>query len=104
MAKKKKKEGILSEDQEKKLKNMVNDMLDIANTVVEDYKSLEDELDLSELSDLSGSLTQIHMDSPFLDEIFEGDSWKKVIKNIPTIPQPNNDDNKKENGDGEDSS
>ena len=100
MAKKKKKEGILSEDQEKKLKNMVNDMLDIASNVFKEYE----DLDLSELNELSGSLTQIHEDSPFLDEIFEGDSWKKVIKNIPTIPQPNNDDNKKENGDGEDAS
>ena len=90
---KKKKEGILSKKQEKKLQNMVNDMLDIANSVVKEYE----DLDFSELADLSGSLTQIHEDSPFLDDIFKGDSWKKVITNIPNMPK--NSDGEKEEDD-----
>ena len=62
---------------------MVNNMLDIAADVVEDYK----DVDLSELQALSGSITQIHEDSPFLDGIFKGNAWKRVIKNIPKVPK-----------------
>ena len=95
MAKKKKDDGsILSEEQEKKLENMVNDMLDIASNVFKEYE----DLDLSELGELSGSITQIHEDSPFLDEIFKGDSWKKVIKtdglSKPTTKKEDKDDKK----------
>ena len=79
----KKKTELLSEKQEKQLQDMVNNMLDIAADVVEDYK----DVDLSELQALSGSITQIHEDSPFLDGIFKGESWKKVIKNIPATPK-----------------
>ena len=79
MAKKKKEEfKLLTDEQEKQLQNMVNNMLEVAGDVVEEY----DNLDLSEIQSLSGSLTQIHEDSPFLDGIFKGDSWKKVIKNM----------------------
>ena len=77
-----KRKGLLTKTQEKKLDRMVKDMLEIASNVVEEY----DGLDLSELSDLTGSITQINENSPFLDEIFKGDAWKKVIKNIPTMP------------------
>ena len=80
----KKRINLITEDQEKQLQDMVNNMLEIASNVVEEYKNL----DLSELSELSGSITQIHEDSPFLDELFKGDAWKRVIKNIPTIPKP----------------
>ena len=88
MGKKKKQEeqGFLTKEQEKKLQDMANEMLEIAAGVIDEY----DDLDLSELSELSGSLnqiTQIHEDSPFLDEIFKGDAWKKVIKNIPPLPK-----------------
>ena len=71
---------------------MVNDMLDIAGSVIEEYHD-SDDLDYSELTALSGSLTQIHEDSPFLDELLKGDSWKRVIKNIPTMPKPPKEDN-----------
>ena len=79
MAKKKKEEfKLLTDEQEKQLQNMVNNMLEVAGDVVEEY----DNLDLSEIQSLSGSLTQIHEDSPFLDGIFKGKSWKIVIKNL----------------------
>ena len=88
--------SLLSKEQEKKLQSMVTDMLDIADSVVDEYESMDMDLDLdlSELSELSGSLgsiTQIHESSPFLDEIFKGEQWKKVIKNIPTAPKPDPD-------------
>ena len=79
----KKRINLITKDQEKQLQDMVNNMLEIASNVVEEYKNL----DLSELSELSGSITQIHEDSPFLDELFTGESWKRVIKNIPHIPK-----------------
>ena len=79
---KKKKIDLMTKEQEKVLQDMVNNMLDIASNVVEEYE----DLDLSELSELSGSITQINENSPFLDEIFKGDAWKKVIKNIPSLP------------------
>ena len=83
-----KRKGLLTKAQEKKLDRMVKDMLEIASNVVEEY----DGLDLSELSELSGSITQVNENSPFLDEIFKGDAWKKVIKNIPSIPKDPKED------------
>ena len=81
MAKKNKKieSDLLTKKQEKQLQDMVNGMFDIASSVAEEYE----DLDISELQELSGSITQINHDSPFLNEIFKGDSWKKDIKNIP---------------------
>ena len=83
-----KRKGLLTKAQEKKLNRMVKDMLEIAADVVDEY----DGLDLSELSELSGSITQINENSPFLDEIFKGNAWKKVIKNIPSIPKDPKED------------
>ena len=74
---------LLTGKQEKKLQKMINDMLDVAADVVKEYK----DIDISELQELSGSVTQIHEDSPFLDGIFKGDSWKRVMKNIPSTPK-----------------
>jgi len=87
----KKAKDILTKKQEKELQSMVENMLEIAANVVEEYE----DLDLSELSELSGSLgdiVQINENSPFLDEIFKGDSWKKIIKNIPPLPKQPKDD------------
>jgi hypothetical protein len=81
--KKKNEERLLTRLQEEKLQKMVNDMLDIAADVSDEYK----DLDISELAAISSSITQVHEDSPFLNEIFEGESWKRVIKNIPKIPK-----------------
>ena len=41
-------------------------------------KEYED-LDLGELAALSGSITQVHETSPYLNELFKGDSWKRVM-------------------------
>ena len=55
-----KKEGLLTKSQLKKLEKMTKDMLEIAANVVEEYE----DLDLSELSELSSSITQINENSP----------------------------------------
>ena len=53
--------------------------MDEAKKVVEDY--------VDNPSDISGSLVNIHENSPFLDEnekgepAFSGSRWKRVIKN-----------------------
>ena len=87
--------GSLTTEQQKQLQKLVNDMLDVASNLVEEYKEIDDSIDVdfSELEALSGSLTQIHEDSPFLDELLKGDSWKRVIKNIPTTPNIPKEDN-----------
>ena len=68
-------------------------MLDIAKDVKKDY-----DLDTNTLSEISSSITRIHQDSPYLDEIFQGDSWKKVIKtdglSKPTTKKEDKDDKK----------
>ena len=74
-----------AKEQQKKLQELAKEMITIASNVVDDY----DDLDFSALGGLSGSLdliTQIHEDSPFLNELFKGESWKKVISNIPNEP------------------
>ena len=83
----KKKINLLSKEQENQLQKMVNDMLDSASELVKEYK----DLDFSELQAISGSVTQVHEDSPFLDEIFKGKSWKRVMKNIPKQPKNSKD-------------
>jgi len=91
MSKKENKIELLTKKQEKKLQELTSELLNIASHVVEEYQGL----DLSELAELSqslGNITQINENSPFLDEIFKGDAWKKVIKNIPPIPKDSKDD------------
>ena len=88
MSKKQKKLELLSKKQEKELQDMVNGMLDLAADVVKDYE----DMDISDLNALSGSITQINQESPFLDEIFKGDSWKRVLTNIDNIPKKTKDD------------
>ena len=50
------------------------------------------------LNDMSGSITRIHESSPYLDEIFQGESWKKVLKTDKPKSPPLK--NKKEDEDG----
>ena len=62
----------------KELERLAKEMSEEAKKVREDYKKNP--------SEMSGSVVQIHEDSPFLDELLKGDSWKTIIKNIPTVP------------------
>ena len=90
MAKKKKNkiEPLVSEEQQKKLQALANEMITIASNLIDEYE--DEDLDFSSLASLSGSaqfITQIHEDSPYLDDVFKGEAWKKIIKNIPTMPE-----------------
>ena len=69
-------DGLLDKTARDSLNNMVDEMLQLATNITEEYKSA----DLAgELTELSGSVVEISENSPFLNELFEGDSWKKVI-------------------------
>ena len=62
----------------KELEKLKKEILDEAKKVVEDY--------VDNPSDISGSVVNIHQNSPFLDEdkdgepAFSGSRWKHVIK------------------------
>ena len=93
---KKERNSILTEKQEKELQHMATEMLSLADNLVQEFKTdinLDKFKDLSELSSsLAEQVIQIHEDSPFLDELFKGDAWKRVIKNIPPVPKTPKDD------------
>ena len=75
----------LSKEAIKELTKLTEDMLNVASDVKKEY-DVDSKFDEA-LSEMSGSITQIHENSPFLDEIFQGDSWKKVIKtDVPPMP------------------
>jgi hypothetical protein len=85
---KKKKITLLSKEQQKVLETMAIDLTDIAANMIREYEDLDlSDLGLSELSGSLNQITQVHEDSPFLDELLKGDSWKTIVKNIPTIPE-----------------
>ena len=64
--------------EEKELERLKKEILDEAKKVVENY--------VDNPSDISGSVVNIHQNSPFLDEnkegepAFSGSRWTKVIK------------------------
>ena len=63
----------------KELERLKKEILEEAKKVVEDY--------VDNPSEISGSVVNIHQNSPFLDEdeegepMFSGSRWKRVIKN-----------------------
>tara|TARA_Y100000401_G_scaffold112120_1_gene111158 strand:- start:415 stop:684 length:270 start_codon:yes stop_codon:yes gene_type:complete len=81
--KEKKETELLSKKQQEELESMVSKLVDVAADAVKEYK----DLDFSEMAKISGSITQIHEDSPFLNDLFKGDSWKKVIGSFPDKPK-----------------
>ena len=64
--------GKLTKKQKKELQELADEMISLSAEVVEDY-----ELNPSEIS---GSVVEINENSPFLDEEFKGNGWKKVIR------------------------
>ena len=62
----------LTKEQQELLKRLTDELMSLATEVVGDYTDTP--------SEISGSLIEIHEDSPFLDEWLEGDKWKRVIK------------------------
>ena len=68
----------LTKEQQEELEKLQKEILDEAKKVVDDY--------VDNPSDISGSVVNIHQNSPFLDEdengepAFSGSRWKHVIK------------------------
>ena len=62
----------LTKKQKDELQKLTEELMSLSTEVVEDY-----ELNPSEIS---GSVVEINENSPFLDEEFKGDGWKRVIR------------------------
>ena len=69
----------LTKKQKKELQRLTDEIMNLSTEVIEDYEKMPTEL--------SGSIVQINENSPFLDVVFDGNKWKKVIKNIPEVPE-----------------
>jgi len=62
----------LTKKQKEELQKLADEIMNLSAEVVEDYKLTP--------SEMSGSTVQINENSPFLDEEFKGEGWKKVIR------------------------
>ena len=62
----------LSKEEQEILDKIIKELTEEAKLVVDDFVKNE--------SEVSGSTIHIHENSPYLDEQFTGESWKKVIK------------------------
>ena len=68
----------LTKKQKEELEKLKNEILDEAKKVVEDYADNP--------TDISGSVVNIHQNSPFLDSdddgepMFSGSRWTKIIR------------------------
>lgn len=62
----------LSKEQQKELEELQKSIVEEAKKVVEEYVENPPDENVTDV--------QIDFDSPYLDEIFEGESWKKVVK------------------------
>ena len=68
------------EFEEKELERLKKEILDEAKKVVEDY--------VDNPSEISGSVVNIHQNSPFLDSdedgepLFSGSRWTKILRNL----------------------
>ena len=62
----------ISKEEKEELQKLTDEITEEAKNVVEDY--------VKNPSEISGSVVEINENSPFLDEEFKGDGWKKVIR------------------------
>ena len=68
----------LTKEQKEELEKLQKEIIDEAKKVVEDY--------VDNPSDISGSVVNIHQNSPYLDSdendepLFSGSRWKKIMK------------------------
>ena len=62
----------LTKKQKKELQKLTEELMNLSTEVVEDYKLNP--------SEISGSVVEINENSPFLDEEFKGNRWRKVIR------------------------
>ena len=72
--------SLLTDKQKEELQKLADEVLKEAKLVVKDYEDNP--------SDISGSMVNIHENSPFLDAddnaepVFSGSRWTRVIKNV----------------------
>ena len=72
--------SLLTDKQKEELQKLADEVLKEAKLVKEDYENNP--------SDMSGSMVNIHENSPFLDAddnaepVFSGSRWTRVIKNV----------------------
>ena len=72
--------SLLTDKQKKELQKLADEVLKEAKLVVKDYEDNP--------SDISGSMVNIHENSPFLDvddndnPMFSGSRWTKVLKSF----------------------
>tara|TARA_B100000287_G_scaffold35540_1_gene32757 strand:+ start:184 stop:462 length:279 start_codon:yes stop_codon:yes gene_type:complete len=69
---KKAKKVHLTKEQMKELDKAMKSITEEAKSVVKDY--------VENPSEISGSTVHIHQDSPFVDENFREDTWKRVVR------------------------
>ena len=62
----------LTKEEYEELQKLADEMASLSSEIVEDYKLNP--------SEMSGSVVQVNYDSPFLDDKFKGEGWKKVIR------------------------
>ena len=67
----------LTKKQKEELQRLTDEIMSIATEVVEDYEETP--------SEISGSVVEVHEESPFLDERFKGAGWKRVLKTLPPV-------------------
>ena len=93
MAKKKNNNSnpLLTNKQVSELQSLVDSMISLAKDIKEDY---EEELAESNVSSSIDEIVQIQENSPFLDEMFKGDSWKKVMTNLSALTEKPKKDKK----------
>ena len=62
----------LTKKQNEELQRLADEILDLSVVVVNDYEENP--------SEISGSVVHVNENSPFLEEIWKGSSWKRVIR------------------------
>ena len=62
----------LTKKQKEELQKLADEIMNLSTEVIKDYELTP--------SEISGSTVQINENSPFLDEEFEGEGWKRVIR------------------------
>jgi hypothetical protein len=63
---------ILTKEQKKELQKLADELINIADGVVTDYIDVP--------SEISGSVVNIHENSPFMNEMYSDTGWKHVIQ------------------------
>ena len=75
----------LTKKQKEELQKLTDEMSDLANDVVTDYKEVP--------SEISGSVIEVSENSPYLYDWLKGDRWKRVLSHVPEeLPNKKDED------------